>query len=373
MRLPVGALLLLIAATLIAADAARAGEHRVGLDVAALRQVDDGGDPLSTESFTYLALRPDIALQVSDRVRVRLNGGLALILNDDISPLPDTISNAVSTSASGNLLTLDAQGTVEIKVGDWTLAPGGYYHHQFNLNAIGLDLGVRRSLAGGDTEIGAFWNGRVERDRRRWWNNKKFDFRRTWTHNLMLSWTQNLSPRWRSNLSLQYTHMEGPLAESLNYVGRYWYGIPNRLLEEKLPTVRNRYQVNGRLRYAPRPGWSIGFDASYYADDWGIRQMAIEPSFEMKLSRPVSLRLWYRFSAQHGTRYFVLQPDADADLQTRDSDLGSFLLHSPGAVLRVKPDTAGRSDWELRIAIFGFVRNDGIYGFGSNIGSSVDF
>jgi hypothetical protein len=115
----------------------------------------------------------------------------------------------------------------------------------------------------------------------------------------------------------------------------------------------------------------LGVDLSGYVDDWSVRQLAVEPSLELPLSRAIRWRLWYRLAYQTGSRYYDERPLTETRYRTQDGDLGSFLLHSPGTLLTLP--VGEEQVWVARIGLYGYVRNDGIYGLGADLGMGLEW
>jgi hypothetical protein len=344
----------------------------LAIDLLAFSQWDDGGDPLVDEGFRYEALSLDIRLRPSDTVTVRGTAVVAYLQNDPLLVLPSTIANAHVTSASTDFVTLDASLATDIVLGDgkWIISPGLFYHHQWAYLATGIDLDVRHILAGGDTILRVTYNGRYAFVRQVNWDGSPVIDDHRITNNAIFGWTQVLSPHLITNVSLQYTNQAGLLSSTLQFVGLYnSAGQPVLLVDEVLPRIRNRGQVNFRTRYTSFVGTSYGLDLSGYADDWGLVNVAIEPNIETPIWGRARFRAWYRLADQKGTRYFTAMPQTVEPYMTQNSNLGSFVNQNPGMALLVP--FAER--WMLRASLLGFYRTDGIFGVGGSLGFSVEW
>ena len=362
--------LALLAALMVPAVAqAQATEHAVALDIFAFSQGDGGGDPHRSEGFDYFGLSLDLSFQLHELVRLLMVGTVGYIDNDPIAELPETVGNrAELTSASAEIVTLDAATTVEIQLpgSDWTLAPGFYYHHQHGYIVFGGDLGARVEVADGDAILAANYSFRGTRPIEPRWDDSPAVRDRLLTHNLLFSWTQTLSPAWLMTLSGQYTRQDGLLHSPLQYVTAVDFdGRPVSLSDEVLPRTRNRGQFNAELRWSPALGWAIGLAGSVYGDDWQIVNGTVQPSAVFPLPGGVRWRLWYQFTGQHGTKYFngAAFPH---EFETQDSDLGFWLMHSPGMTLTFP--FGSEPQWTIRVSGYGFYRSDGIYGGGARAG-----
>jgi len=342
--------------------------HHVDLDLLVFTQLDDGGDLNREEAFGYYAFRADLGVAVSDRVTLRANSAFALINSADQPELAESIENAETTSASGRLVALTTSWTFEWRPDDWTLALSGYYHQQKAHFIPGGSIHVGRSLAGGDAHISFDYALREGLNKRKSWDDTLRTREFHSTHNLLLTFSQTFSPAWLGSISLQLTRHVGFQSNPLNFVVIYEGGTPVRLTDELLPRRRDRAQLNLRARWSGRPGLSVGFDSSGYVDDWGIVSVAGEPSLELPLG-DTRWRSWYRLSGQTATDHFAVRPQAEAEFQTMDSDLGAFVMHSLGTRVLI-PWGRGAHDvlTAVSLSAYGFARDDGIYGMGMGAG-----
>ncbi|MCA9523198.1 MAG: DUF3570 domain-containing protein [Myxococcales bacterium] len=370
--LTVAAVLLAITANLAPRTArAAGGENRVSLDLFVFDQNDQSTDHLRRQGFIYGAGGVDFSVRASELVVVRGATTIAYIKGSGKPELPSSITNASVTSASPDTVTWDIVIGLDIrKPGSrWQFSPGVYYHHQFGWAVPGLDMSLRGEFFGGDGVLtlnyairgairgGDFWDGN--------WRG----FHYLLSNNLQIGWTQTLSPSWITAVSVQYARQDGQTIGYFNYVVLVdANGTPIKLTDERLPTQRNRVQVNLRVRYSPKLGLAFGLDLSGYIDDWSIRHAAIQGSLEVPLAQWLRFRFWYRFAAQHRTRFFRLSPLAETRYQTQDSDLDSFTMHSAGMLLHFSLTKTRRPHWAIRLGSLGFYRSDGIAALGGSIG-----
>jgi hypothetical protein len=351
-------------------------DHALAVDLLAFSQWDNGGDPLVDEGFRYEALSVDLRLKQSDQVATRGTAVLAYLQNNPLMILPKSITNAHVTSASVDFVTLDASLATELASADqnWRFSPGLFYHHQWAYLAGGVDLDLRRVLAGGDATLRAAYSARFAHLEQVHWDGSAVNGDSRLTHNLILGWTQVLSPSLVTHLGFQYTRQNGLLDSTLQFVGLYnSSGEPVQLVNEVLPRVRNRGQVNLRGRYTPSVGTSIGLDMSGYYDDWALLNLALEPSLELPIFGGSRLRVWYRVSDQKGTKYFSAMPMTAAGYLTQNSNLGSFVMQSPGLLVLVPIDRGPGPRWMIRGSALGFYRSDRIFGVGGTLGCSVEW
>jgi hypothetical protein len=356
-----------------ASAAPTSGQH-VAIDLYAFAQGDERGNPLKAEAFDYGAMRVDLKMRMTPVVSFRFNASVARLRNAELQRVPSTVQNARVTSASTEILTLDSSIGVDIDLKDspWHISPSGYYHHQNDFVSSGGDLAITRELAGGDTVLGVTYSFRIASPLIRRWNGRNDGRDISVSNNLVLSWTQTLSPSWLLSLNVQGTRQSGWLSEGYNYVALFnERGAPIKLVDEVLPRERHRAQLNARLRYTPLQGLVLGVDLSGYVDDWSVRQLAVEPSLELPLSRAIRWRLWYRLAYQTASRYYDERPLTETRYRTQDGDLGSFLLHSPGTLLTLP--VGEEQVWVARIGLYGYVRNDGIYGLGADLGMGLEW
>jgi hypothetical protein len=345
--------------------------YTIALDLFVFSQADQGGNPLVDEGFRYQALGLELRGRISEQVGLRATGVLAYLNNAPLQTLPGTIANANVTSASLDFTTLDATLALDWTSGDrrWKVTPGFFYHHQWAYIAGGIDLDVRHTLAGGDTVLRASYGGRYAGLRQKHWDGAPMVDDVRLTHNAVLGWTQTLSPGLVASLGLQYTRQDGLLHSTLQFVSLHDAdGAPVQLVDEVLPRVRNRVQVNLRGRYTPWPGTSVGLDLGAYYDDWALLNLAVEPSLETPLPWGLRFRVWYRLAGQHQTRYFVTTPTAALPFMTQNPSLGSFLLHGPGVTLLLPLEPGKVPRWLLRASALGFYRSDQVFGAGVTVG-----
>ncbi|MFO0722757.1 MAG: DUF3570 domain-containing protein [Myxococcota bacterium] len=362
MRLPVSAALLLCLEPAWAAAPSRAS-----FDLYVFSQSDNGGgDPYRAEGFVNTGMREEVRLQTSEQVALFENATLAILNNSAPEPLPSTIANANVLAASGTVVYLETSIGAEWTSADgaWTVRPSLYYHHQSAIIAGGADLALSWLLGGGDTTLMLSYGFRLGFRRLHYWDGtiENDHSHPTPSHTLLVGWVQTLSPSLRVALNLVFARQTGILSNTFGFVTVFdTAGLPRLLVDERLPTERNRIQLNGRLRFAVPGGPTLGLDGSIYADDWDVRVAAIEPSLEAELSEGVRARVWARISAQEGARYLTLLPSTLEAFRTQDSDLGSFTMFSPGLELSAPLPAWASLTWRLRVGAFGFFRTDGLF------------
>jgi hypothetical protein len=358
-----------------------ATEHEVGIDVSWFAQADGGGNPVQREGVRYLGTRVYADLQVAEAVRLRAAVTVAELEDggsDDSADL-ERVPEAAVTEPSQRQTPVAATLYAEVRPPDTGLriTPGLSLFHQDDYRSFGVSLDASWELNGGDTVpfLGAqllydelelhYWDG----------SDRGQDHR--WTVSLLGGVTQVLQRRLVGTVSVQYVHQQGFLGDPINVVPLYRRDEVRRLVDERLPRRRDRFQLNGRLRFALWRGWSVGLDASGYADTWGVDHGALEPNLELAPIRDVLIvRLWYRFSLQSGARHFEEQPDLrdDPEHLTRDSDLGSFASHGFGALVILRsPRALGGVFPELHANCFGYARDDGVDGLEVSGGLAVRF
>jgi hypothetical protein len=394
-----------------AVDAEGPRRNRIGLDVYAFGQGEPtggAGNPFRAEAFRYGAIGIDTQFVVGDHAEVIYNGVLAYIENDFDNPLPEEVEDrSLVTSATENILTLDTSIGLHLNPGGgaWSLTPGLFYHHQDGFVAVGPNFDVSRILAGGDAVV--FGNLSL-RAAWPWWANfdgTPNDRPEQFSTSVLLGWRQVWTPGLLTVLSTQLTRQDGRLHNTLNYVTVTPSAVSDpreaevlNLVQEKLPTDRTRVQFNLRTKYSPALGVALGMDGSGYVDDWGILHLAVQPNFEFPVGRSSRVRIWYRYSSQRATRYFVRSQDAgslitqagtqaeqgdrglnglngepfrrfaDSVYATQDSDLASFESHSPGVIFTCPLGTIRRTRWGGRLSGYGFYRTDALFAAGANIG-----
>ncbi len=351
-------------------------DYYVAIDLLAFSQWDDGGDPLVDSGFRYEGASLDLKMKLNDQAAIRGTAVVAYLQNDPLKILPSTVANANVTSASTNFVTLDTSAAADLLSSDgkWIISPGFFYHHQWAYLAGGLDLDIRRIFAGGDSVLRLTYNARYAELHQVRWDGAPVDGDHRISNNAILAWTQVFSPHWIGNLGAQYTNQTGLLDSTLNFVGLYnSAGQPVLLVNEVLPRERNRGQVNLRARYSPWVGTSFGLDLSGYADDWGILNAAVEPSFETPIWGGSRLRVWYRVTDQKGTEYFTAMPQIAQPYMTQNPNLGTFVNQSPGLVVLVPLSQGKGGQWMLRASLLGFYRSDQVFGVGGSLGCSVEW
>jgi hypothetical protein len=274
----------------------------------------------------------------------------------------------------------------------WTISPGLFFSYQDNYVSRGLDFGLSTELFNGNSipslNYGFRWDtlsalsigasgafggeeGEEEEEEEDEGGGApgKTSFTR-FTHNLQLGFTQIVSPWLRLNASFQYTRQDGMLGAPNAVVTIYNSRTPVLFAPEELPNYRNRFQFNVRAKFTPWRGWAFGADHSFYLDDWGIENFAIEPNAEGTFGFDFAhWRVWYRLSVQSGTPYQRAKPQNEFRFQTDDADLADFSTHGGGALFFFEVAHWGKLRWNIRVSIFGSYRSDDIGGYGATLGT----
>jgi len=364
LRAGLAALLML----LVVSPIARA-EHAVSFDLYAFSQEDDGGQEARAEGFDHAGARVAATLEITASRRVELTAALGWIENDPRRPLPATVWNATIAAASAEIVTLDASVALALDLpSGWTVTPGLYYHHQYGYIVGGGDLEAERELRGGDVVVQLGYGLRIARPLLDYWDGTGRGHSHLVTHNLRGGLTQVLGPSLVVSLGLQLTGQVGFQADPYGFVLAGPGGVPVDVRDERLPRMRRRAQLSSRIRYSPLLGASVGLDASGYADDWGVRHAAVEPSVTVPLGGGVRARTWARRATQRESRFHLELLDRGRTHRTSDADLGGFVLTSAGLAVTFPPDHLAGIDWTTRVTVFGFRRDDGIDGVGLDVG-----
>ena len=394
-------------------------DNNAQLDIFVFNQEDHGGNKIQNEEMLYVGARASAKLKVNKVLTIRPTISGALLYAGGKPNVPSTITNATTTSASqrssnraggkSDYTPVTTSMGFDIKpIGsDWTLSPGAFFSWQDNYVSRGLDFSASVELFNGNFipsfSYGFRWDsltagklglsgifgvmgeggeggegGDGEEDKgdptvERAPPINQIDTR--WTHNFQFGFTQILSPEWRLNASVQYTLQHGSLSAPNAVLTLYDQNkVPVLFANEKLPKIRNRLQFNTRVRFSPVTGWGIGADHSFYIDDWGIMNVAIEPQVDGYFVPEVALwRAWYRYSYQWGTRFHRGHPTQEYRYQTDDADLLSFSTHRGGALFFFRLARWGELDWNLRVSGYAFSRSDHILGYGGLVGIEFDW
>lgn len=396
-RLPIGRFCAAAVFALGAPLCAQEGENTASLDLYIFNQNDNGGgNPFINEEFFYYGGRIDAKLKVSKVVSLRpVFFGSQIQPGSEITPPAsiinrDVVTNATTTSASATNLGGSFVADIRPANWDWTLSPGAYFSYQPTYVSRGLDFTLQGDLFGGDFSpwfaygfrfdavtggnlaISGIFNYGLPSERDSDGRDNRLHSRLS--HNFVAGFTQTLSPQWRVNASLQYTLQTGYLSTPNAKVALYTGNTPVLFADEKLPIVRNRFQINFRARYSPLLHWSVGADHSAYFDDWGIMNLAFQPAAEGPFVADVAhWRAWYRLGYQQGTRYQRDKPQQEHRYQTDDSDLGTFSSNGGGVLLFFYLPRDDGMRWAIRVSGYMFARNDGIWGAGAMLGTGVDW
>lgn len=368
MRLPVMVRAVTQAAFLIAAltPSARAmNPLEAAFDLFGFIQDDGGGQELKAEGMRYVGARASADFALDGATELETSLATSFLVNEEAAKLSGV--DAI-TGASPRLLALDVSVGLSARRAEvWTLRPAIVYHHQKGYISEGLDLAVDRELAGGDATLTAALHVSAAFLDLETYYGIEAGRELAATNAFSLSLRQNLSPALVAQLGAQYVRQDGYLGDSYNYVVLTSGGAPTAVTSEKLPRVRHRGQLSGRVRWSLGPDAAAGLDGSWYSDDWDVRHLAIEPSLTCPLPGRFRARSWWRVSRQDAAEHFRAQIQALDRYHTQDSDLGSFVTHSVGMAVIIPRGTRPRRD-ELEVAIYGFTRDDGIRALGASTG-----
>ncbi|MCC7508490.1 MAG: DUF3570 domain-containing protein [Planctomycetes bacterium] len=396
---------------------AQHSDNSGSLDLYVFSQQDDGGNPYQNEDLLYYGARAAARLKVSDTLTLRPTIGVAQIEAGGKPDTPSTVTNATVTSASQQggasggatkytPITTSMGFDIKPAGTKLTLSPGFFFSYQDNYVSRGLDFSASIELFNGNlipslsyglrydtltSDTIGFWGifgiageadegdheGEDEEEEEEEEEGEEegartamLGLRTRISHNLQLGFTQIISPEWRLNASVQYTRQDGYLGAPNAVVTLYDGNTPVLLSDERLPNYRNRFQFNLRVKYSPLLGLSFGVDHSAYFDDWGILNLAAEPSAEGFFVRDIARwRVWYRFSYQDGTRFMRDHPQQKFKFQTDDPDLGSFTTHGGGALFYFDVAHWGPMHWIVRVSGYAISRSDGIWGIGALLGT----
>jgi hypothetical protein len=335
------------------------------LDFFGFVQDDDGGQALKAEGMRYVGARATARFILDATTDLETSVATSFLSNESAADLPGI--DAI-TGASPRLLALDVSAGLSARRGEvWTLRPALVYHHQKGYVSEGVDIVVDRDLAGGDATLTAALNVRVAFLALETFRGRDAGTELAGTNALSVSWRQNVSTTLVTQVGAQYVRQDGYLGDSYNYVVLTSGGDPVAVTDETLPRVRQRGQLNGRVRWSLRPDAAAGADASWYFDDWAVRHFAFEPSLTWPLPGRGRVRGWWRVSNQEAAEHFRTEIQALGRFQTQDSDLGSFVTHSAGVVLVLPRGARARAD-EMELTLYGFTRDDGIRALGASTG-----
>src|SRR5262249_48292199 len=146
------------------------------------------------------------------------------------------------------------------------------------------------------------------------------------TSNLNIEISQLLSPSTIGHLGYGATVQLGTLGNTWNAVPISTGGVG----EERLPSLRHRHALVGRL--AQMLPWRGAIKGTYrfYADNWGVVAHTLEFALYQRIVRPFYLRVNYRYHWQSGVDFFTVSASPDAPLRTADSDLAQLTAQTLG-------------------------------------------
>jgi hypothetical protein len=345
----------------------------LSFDLFAFSQDDGGGQSYRAEGFGYGGARLVAVLPRSERATLHARVTLAVIDNESLSTLPATIGNANVTSASPSVLTLDTMLGTELHMpgSAWTLRPSVSYHHQARYLGGGPDLALEGSFFGGDTKVRGAFSARFASNELDHWDGSERGHDSSLSVSTLVGWMQNLSASLAIGASAEVSRQVGFLSDPFHYVTlEDAGGTPILLADEALPRGRSRTQLGVRARVSPSVGASAGLEASTYTDDWNVKLWALEPTLALPIG-DARVHLWYRLSQQEAARYFARHLTALPRYRTQDGDLGSFTMHGGGASFEWPPESAPLWGVLSNVSVFGFSRDDGLSGLGTQLGLEV--
>jgi hypothetical protein len=149
------------------------------------------------------------------------------------------------------------------------------------------------------------------------------------TTNANLAFSQILSPTTVGHLNYGLSVQNGEL-------GNTWNTLPladGTRDQEKLPTLRHRHALVGRLVQGLPWNGSLKLAYRFYVDGWGALAQTIEAFLYQRITRFLYVRATYRAHIQRGVDFWTDLAPLGARYRTADSDLDSFVAHTYGAKL----------------------------------------
>lgn len=239
--------------------------------------------------------------------------------------------------------------------GDWLPSAGYRYSHEPDYRSHGVTAGITRTLAGGDTALGATAGvmfdsiGRVDTPASAFSESM-------FSQTAEASWTQTLDKHTLARLVYSFTgqlgYLEKPYrsvplfdADGLAAAGAMGgldadnyeqFRLGARPLEE-VPDSRFRHAIAGRgLRYLPPIESTLKLDYRLYFDSWGVTAHTVEPALRTQLGKYGRLDLWSRFHWQSSASfwrraYVVASPDEIPALRSTDRSLSESWHVTAGA------------------------------------------
>jgi hypothetical protein len=271
---------------------------------------------------------------------------------------PDALDAVSSASRLNTAANVDLSSTYHATpTSEITIREGFHLEEPFRSWLFGV--GGAHAFADGNTTLSASANQAFD------WLDR-FDFKtgermgrafRSST-NANLALTQLLSPTTVAMVGYGGTVQLGELSNG-------WNTVPladGMLGSERLPRLRHRHAVAGRLAQAlPWHGVAKAF-YRFYADSWNILAHTAEGQLYQRLGRLLYLRGSYRYDVQTEARYFSLRADPDdAAFRTADSDLAAFHARTLGVLAAIDIELPGAQILHLDLGYEYFTRSNDLH------------
>jgi hypothetical protein len=282
---------------------------------------------------------------------------------------PDAL-DAVSSASRLNIgTTADLSTTYQASPSsELTIRGGAHLEEPFRSWLFGV--GGARSFADGNTTVAASSNQALD-----WFDyftleGERIGRRFRSSSNLNLTVTQLLSPSTVALLGYGTTVQIGELGNGWNAA---------RLEDntdglERLPKLRHRHAVVGRLAQAlPWHGVVKGL-YRFYVDSWNIFAHTAEGQLYQRFGRHLYLRGSYRYDVQTAARYFTTAaPLDDTTYRTSDSDLDAFHAHTFGAMAAFEIDLPWGQLLHLDLGYERFTRSNDLQAHVYTCASAIRF
>ena len=158
------------------------------------------------------------------------------------------------------------------------------------------------------------------------------------SYSLGFGFSQILSKNLQGALSLDLVQQQGLLSTPFQRV--YFSDLPDRFREnfqladdiERLPDMRFKTAIGGRLNYFINEMFVLRTYYRYYFDDWGISSHTASIEIPIKITDQFTLYPSYRFYNQTAADYFYMYETAlsSYEFYTSDYDLSEFSANQYG-------------------------------------------
>lgn len=158
------------------------------------------------------------------------------------------------------------------------------------------------------------------------------------SYSLGFGFSQILSKNLQGALSLDLVQQQGLLSTPFQRV--YFSDLPDRFREnfqladdiERLPDMRFKTAIGGRLNYFINEMFVLRTYYRYYFDDWGITSHTASIEIPIKITDQFTLYPSYRFYNQTAADYFYMYETAlsSYEFYTSDYDLSEFSANQYG-------------------------------------------